>query len=53
MNKSYKFDYNAETDTFCLNDTIEQCLIVISREQLENLIKYYNLHFDVDSILNN
>lgn len=52
MNKTYKFDYDAEADTFCLNDTIEQCLIIISREQLENLIKFYNLHFDVYSMLN-
>jgi len=41
MIKRYLTDYSPETQLFVLNDQQEQVLIVMTKEQLEELIKIY------------
>jgi len=41
MNKKYITDFDPETETFTLQDNEESMMIVINKEQLEELIKLY------------
>ena len=41
MNKKYITNFDPETETFTLQDNEESLMIVISKEQLEELIKLY------------
>jgi hypothetical protein len=38
----YKLDYSPEAEMFSLDDTKEQVIIILSREQLEELMKFYH-----------
>ena len=38
---SYKIDYSPEVEMFSLDDTEQQVVIVITREQLEALMRFY------------
>ena len=41
MDKKYIIDFDPETETFTLQDNEESLMIVISKEQLEEIIKLY------------
>lgn len=41
MNKKYITNFDPETETFTLQDNEENLMIVISKEQLEEIIKLY------------
>ena len=41
MIKRYIANFNPENELFVLNDTIEEILIVIEKDQLKELIKLY------------
>ena len=37
----YFIDFDPETKTFSLQDMEEQCIIIITKDQLEALMKFY------------
>jgi hypothetical protein len=41
MNNRYIVNYDSNAEVFTLNDTEEQCMIILTKEQLEALIKLY------------
>lgn len=47
----FKLDYSPETKIFSLQDDEEGCLIVITKKQLEALIKLYNRCCSIKELL--